>query len=148
MAEFVDDFGTKLVDVHEEGTCMGEFCTIHKNSEHSMRDFKQRWRSDRALMERVCEHGVGHPDPDEIGLDESGRGVHGCDGCCLAILELDVITEAQELVVKIFKNDGVLDERQRTLGLINDMVADKKKWTLEQVEVLQVLTEKILKPND
>jgi hypothetical protein len=43
----------------------------------------QLWRSDRGLMERLCEHGVGHPDPDEINLGLGGRAVHGCDGCCI-----------------------------------------------------------------
>lgn len=31
------------------------------------------------MMERMCPHGIGHPDPDEITLDV----VHGCDGCCI-----------------------------------------------------------------
>jgi hypothetical protein len=35
--------------------------------------------------ERICEHGVGHPDPDDVGY-WAGRGYditrHGCDGCC------------------------------------------------------------------
>ena len=30
--------------------------------------------------ERVCPHGVGHPDPDRRHADDPG--VHGCDGCC------------------------------------------------------------------
>lgn len=33
-------------------------------------------------MERICPHGIGHPDPDEINLDENGRSVHGCCGIC------------------------------------------------------------------
>ena len=37
-------------------------------------------------MERVCKHGVGHPDPDDAAYnDRTGNGflnVHGCDGCC------------------------------------------------------------------
>lgn len=52
------------------------------------------WRADRQLMERVCDHGIGHPDPDHIKhvtriaryasvpVDVDGIGVHGCDGCC------------------------------------------------------------------
>lgn len=57
-------------------------CTMHARSEHSMRSFPQQFRWDTDLMERVCEHGVGHPDPDEINLDKDGRASHGCDGCC------------------------------------------------------------------
>jgi hypothetical protein len=37
-------------------------------------------------MERVCTHGIGHPDPDHIAfLPKDKRrweSVHGCDGCC------------------------------------------------------------------
>ena len=68
--------------VHAIGTCAGQYCTVHNRSDHSMRDFPQNWRWDRNLMERICTHGVGHPDPDEINLDKNGRGTHGCDGCC------------------------------------------------------------------
>lgn len=68
--------------MHAAGTCAGEFCTIHNRSNHSMRSFPQQWRGDKGLMERVCPHGVGHPDPDELNLDFNGRSVHGCDGCC------------------------------------------------------------------
>lgn len=126
MAEWTDDFGTKLVDVHEQWQCMKGNCTIHKPSDHRMRSFKQRWRNDRALMERVCEHGIGHPDPDEIGLDESGRGVHGCDGCCLEVMEIESVnmTDAQELIIKVLKNDGGYTERQRTLEILASLVEE------------------------
>ncbi len=30
--------------------------------------------------ERVCPHGVGHP---ERGKPHHGGGIHGCDGCCV-----------------------------------------------------------------
>jgi hypothetical protein len=34
-------------------------------------------------MERICDHGIGHPDPDDIRVRERwDEGVHGCDGCC------------------------------------------------------------------
>ena len=46
---------------------------------HSMRGFPQLWREDRRIMERICPHGVGHPDPDDV-LNQDR--VHGCDGCC------------------------------------------------------------------
>jgi hypothetical protein len=50
-----------------------------------MRSFPQEWRTDRAIMERICPHGVGHPDPDEYkirGKNGKYELVHGCDGCC------------------------------------------------------------------
>lgn len=68
---------------HDELSCRGEHCTLHNRSEHHMRSFPQHWRSDRGLIERICLHGIGHPDPDEIELNKNARGVHGCDGCCM-----------------------------------------------------------------
>ena len=44
-----------------------------------MRDWPQHFRDDRGIMERICPHGVGHPDPDDY---LAGDGMHGCDGCC------------------------------------------------------------------
>lgn len=70
--------GQLLHNTHQPGTCMGEYCCIHNPSDHHMREWKMNWRGDRRLMERICEHGVGHPDPDDISTDT----VHGCDGCC------------------------------------------------------------------
>ena len=68
---------------HEASVCDMDFCTLHNRSDHKMRSFPQHWRADRGIMERICEHGVGHPDPDEykirVGLDD---GTHGCDFCC------------------------------------------------------------------
>lgn len=64
--------------MHAADKCAGEFCTIHNRSDHSMRSFPQQWRGDAGFMERICPHGIGHPDPDEIEV----RLAHGCDGCC------------------------------------------------------------------
>ena len=34
-------------------------------------------------MERICDHGIGHPDPDEFRIrNGEDDGIHGCDGCC------------------------------------------------------------------
>lgn len=70
---------------HPDFACGGKYCTIHNRSNHSMRSFPQHWRVDRAIMERICPHGVGHPDPDEYklgGAKSWSESVHGCDGCC------------------------------------------------------------------
>lgn len=70
---------------HPSFACKNQNCTIHNRSNHPMRSFPQHWRTDRAIMERICIHGVGHPDPDEYKVKgESGKWelVHGCDGCC------------------------------------------------------------------
>lgn len=70
--------------VHAADECAGDPCPIHNPSDHSMRDFPTHWRDDRGLMERICPHGVGHPDPDDFSVrnDINGAGIHGCDGCC------------------------------------------------------------------
>lgn len=66
-------------------------CPIHNPSDHPLRDAQMVWRVDRSLIERMCEHGVGHPDPDDLnykhGMDPEYADllhldVHGCDGCC------------------------------------------------------------------
>lgn len=68
----------RLRGVHPSGLCAGEHCVIHAPSRHHMETWPLNWRGDRKIMERVCPHGVGHPDPDEVNPDT----VHGCDGCC------------------------------------------------------------------
>jgi hypothetical protein len=79
-----------LLVVHAPERCAGAACCIHNPTDHPMRDFPQYWRSDRQLMERLCPHGIGHPDPDDIDYKRRTRGeelaryesIHGCDGCC------------------------------------------------------------------
>lgn len=90
---------TETLYTHQPDQCLGERCTIHNRSNHHMRDFRQYWRGDRGIMERICEHGVGHPDPDDYsvynGVDD---GVHGCDGCCEPIDYTEVAAAANDLV--------------------------------------------------
>jgi hypothetical protein len=77
----------QTVYVHDKEKCKGNFCVIHNPSDHHMKDWKTHWRDDRRIMERICKHGIGHPDPDDLafrlknGMSDS-KGIHGCDGCC------------------------------------------------------------------
>jgi hypothetical protein len=75
-----------LVNVHDPARCKGRPCVIHNPSNHHMRSWPLNWRGDTGVMERICPHGVGHPDPDDAAYNMSiGRDymtVHGCDGCC------------------------------------------------------------------
>lgn len=64
-------------------------CVIHRPSDHHMKGWMMCFRFDIGvpLVERVCEHGVGHPDPDSLRYflergDYEHLSVHGCDGCC------------------------------------------------------------------
>lgn len=79
-----------LVNVHPPESCAGRACVVHHPSDHHMRGWLLNWRDDRGLMERLCPHGIGHPDPDDLAYQLSvGRdvGVHGCDRCCRARVE-------------------------------------------------------------
>ena len=84
---FGAQIGVQLVNVHSADKCAGRPCCIHNQSDHHMKTWPQNWRGDRQLMERICPHGVGHPDPDHMWFARSlnpntADGVHGCDGCC------------------------------------------------------------------
>lgn len=76
-----------LVNVHSPIDCAGRHCCIHNPSDHPLKDAPMNWRSDKGIMERVCKHGVGHDDPDDLayrrmyGLGDVS-GTHGCCGCC------------------------------------------------------------------
>ena len=55
------------VAVHNKEDCSGN-CCIHNPSDHSMKHFPTHWRDDRGFTERICTHGVGHPDPDDLAF--------------------------------------------------------------------------------
>lgn len=80
--------GETIGQVHEPTKCYPHPCCVHNPSDHHMAGWRQHWRSDAAKMERICPHGIGHPDPDHVAyLLRIGAGswtdlVHGCDGCC------------------------------------------------------------------
>jgi hypothetical protein len=78
--------GRILLNVHTRKECAPWNCTLHSPSQHSMRSMSLVYREDRGMFERQCQHGVGHPDPDDVRHHERrgnyAAGVHGCDGCC------------------------------------------------------------------
>jgi hypothetical protein len=69
-----------MMKTHDPTLCVGRGCCIHHPSNHHMVTWPQNWRFDRYMMERICPHGVGHPDPDDLNPITT----HGCDGCCNA----------------------------------------------------------------
>lgn len=76
--------------IHSRRNCLSGFCAWHNPSDHHMKDWPKSIRMDRAdrLTERLCAHGIGHPDPDTLVYLETFTkykmsGVHGCDGCCV-----------------------------------------------------------------
>lgn len=95
--------GQRLL-VHRERDCAPP-CPIHSPSDHPLAEARTHWRGDRVLMERVCPHGIGHPDPDDLarksallGEDASIEeyGVHGCDGCCSVVNTLNATPAREE----------------------------------------------------
>lgn len=89
LENYITGTGQKI-KTHNKNQCKGTACPIHNPSDHKMKDFPTHWRGDRGLMERICPHGIGHPDPDDIEFKRKLKGdkyahyeaVHGCDGCC------------------------------------------------------------------
>ena len=100
MEKYVTGTGQE-VWVHMWDQCHGEPCVIHNPSKHCMSDFPTHWRQDRHLMERICPHGIGHPDPDDLAfkykiggaLVYRSESVHGCDGCCFSAKENPGLSE-------------------------------------------------------
>lgn len=77
----------RVLEVHPPWKCLDEPCCIHNPSAHPLRHAPLYWREDRAIIERICPHGIGHPDPDDLTFRLQhgtlfGAGVHNCDGCC------------------------------------------------------------------
>lgn len=84
MELYVTGTGQRLW-VHDEKKCVGDSCCIHRPSKHHMRGWAINYRSEYNHMERLCSHGVGHPDPDSVEFAKrfgKDLSVHGCDGCC------------------------------------------------------------------
>ena len=98
---------------HAPSVCAGQNCCIHNPSDHPMRNWALVHRTDDSVIvempddwstrtvgartpprlrymvisERVCEHGIGHPDPDSLAwlytqVPSYPWEDHPCDGCC------------------------------------------------------------------
>jgi hypothetical protein len=85
--------GTVLLNVHTVEQCAGRPCCIHNPSPHHMADWPHSWDEESKQMWRICPHGLGHPDPDDLNHHRRCNGnaasivtarlwVHTCDGCC------------------------------------------------------------------
>lgn len=77
------------VFVHRRNASCASGCVIHHPTDPHQ-EWPTYWRADRQMMERLCTHGVGHPDRDHIAFIRFRYGdaaaateaVHGCCGCC------------------------------------------------------------------
>jgi hypothetical protein len=78
----------ELQYVHSPSACSGaRGCAIHNRpSEHPLKNAPMLWRNDRGILERICQHGVGHPDHDSakylVSIGQESQNIHNCDGCC------------------------------------------------------------------
>lgn len=73
----------QVLQVHSASACADLRCCVHGPSDHPLSAARLHWRADRQIMERLCAHGVGHPDPDDVKVRSHwAETVHGCDGCC------------------------------------------------------------------
>lgn len=139
--------GTNLLGVHSGDECKGRHCVLHNPSGHHMRGWLLHWRGDRGIFERICEHGVGHPDPDQNeyweNLGQEWQSLHGCDGCCsdpyslVADSILSSATESAAENVRATPNvEKYTEEEWQTIQKIADeaittaSLADQAKRTL------------------
>lgn len=80
------EFANGWFVVHPKEGCAGTNCCIHNPSMHAMIEEPMLYRTDRGLVERICSHGIGHPDPDSAlwlkTITKQDQDIHGCDGCC------------------------------------------------------------------
>lgn len=87
MSEIYTTGTGQKIYVHEREPCTVGPCVIHCPSTHHMFSWPTHWRHDRGIMERICPHGVGHPDPDCKYV--ASDSIHGCDGCCQLSIQTD-----------------------------------------------------------
>ena len=82
--------GVQPLQTHGRAQCQGRACCIHNPSAHPLNGAPLNWRADLRVMERICPHRAGHPDPDHLAyvrehfgpVEAEAQGIHGSDGCC------------------------------------------------------------------
>lgn len=91
---WVMDDGSPIVGVHPFVECAEqERCVIHNPTDHHMHFWPTSIDGSGGLIQRECEHGYKHPDPDSLWYFNNAamtthwegkppRGLHLCDGCC------------------------------------------------------------------
>lgn len=89
MEYFTCSDGLQIL-VHNEEHCDGNGCCIHSPSDHHMKEWPLVWDQENKQMQRVCQHGCCHPDPDDVAfrarrpdyVQSANGSKHWCDGCC------------------------------------------------------------------
>lgn len=81
--------------VHPPTACERTPCCVHNPSAHPLSAAQLSWNAFTRSMERTCQHGRGHPDPDDLAYKRSVLGAefarhfafHDCCGwrCCRSV---------------------------------------------------------------
>jgi hypothetical protein len=89
MLEESPDSGAvfRLGNTHQPSQCSDHPCVIHNTgSLHPLTMEPAFWNAEQGCIERVCYHGVHHPDRDDeayyISMGHGSRDHDDCDGCC------------------------------------------------------------------
>lgn len=84
-----DGKGFHLAGLHPaEPACYEHGCVVHSpspNARANREDWPYHWRSDRTppIMERLCPHGIGMPDPDAADYNRRiGKAYLNIHGSC------------------------------------------------------------------
>lgn len=120
-----------LHNVHSIKDCTGDTCIVHNPSDTVAN--REGWGYDfreTGVVERTCDHGVGHPDKDsvaylELTTGETHWGIHGCDGCCAEPEEVQALQEAEL--------QAIAEENEFFNGY-EAAVTDLTEWLRETVE--------------
>lgn len=81
----IGDDGTFIFFLHPIDLCAphtNEPCFIHRPTRHHMREWPIEFDRQLGRFTRVCEHGVCHPDPDQIDFWVRTRQDHKIGHTC------------------------------------------------------------------
>src|SRR5882762_3100816 len=106
---------------HPVSQCEGQTCVVHNPLDGPWRALWSLWRQDRGIVERICQHGTGHPDPSQFehwrAIGQDWQSIHGCDGCCSDWLITDVEDDEADRYAKGPGAPLTLDEALRVREL-------------------------------
>ena len=78
----------------------------------AIKKMADRKKTIKGIFEEYCEHGIGHPTPEDRRFlqetNQEWRGVHGCDGCCAfikATRELHVRLKDRDTWAEFYNDD-------------------------------------------
>ena len=74
-----------VLRTHGPDQCATEYCDIHHRDRSPDRDMPLNWRTDRGMMEVICECGIGHPSFAQLRRWDSigATPYEATHGCCI-----------------------------------------------------------------